>query len=162
MFLKSMSKFVARIARRAIISSFYIEFVSSQLEKIDSFYGKMKMKGFFYLKSGWHFLLYPGILDTRKVQYFRGMKAWLQKFILCDFQDFILFAILVLCANSTYIDALNTCQDSGKLYSEIKFPSRKEFLRTFCSFNLVLKSSEMPFSLFRNLISPVMVNDFAS
>ena len=32
--LKSMSKVVARIARIAIISSFYIEFVFSQLESI--------------------------------------------------------------------------------------------------------------------------------
>ena len=60
--LKSMSKVVARIARIAIISSFYIEFGFSQLEsilvpkklifycifseKIDFFSEKMKMKNF--------------------------------------------------------------------------------------------------------------------
>ena len=42
------------------------------------------------------------------LRYEEGLVFQRNQFILCDFQDFILFAILVLCANSTYINASNT------------------------------------------------------
>ena len=84
-----MSKFVARIARIAIISKFYIEFGFSQLEsilvpkkliffcifffeKIDSFRGKMKMKNFpfyraaFFLPQVNHMVGFPRLFFVQK------------------------------------------------------------------------------------------------